>query len=529
MRHRLRASVTGLAVAGLVLSGCGNAPESASENTDTSEYPSAIDLQDDYDPDATFRFGYNGFPVSWDPIESVSSGDRVAYAPIYDTLFIESQEEPGYVPGLATSFEAGADGKSLTLSLREGLAFSDGTPFDAEAVKFNLDRNRADDSKLRNELASIESVEVIDPLTVKINVSGGVQPTIVSLVGRGGIMVSPVAAQAGTLASQPVGIGPYVATEIVAGDHVAYELSPDYWDPEAQKVAKREVILMTNDQTRYNALLSGEVDGARINSDQIEDAVNAGIQVTVKPSALFIYFSMNTSVAPFDNVEVRKAVNMAIDREGISQGLYDGHCTPQVQPSPEGSVGYSEEVGDGLDIYPYDPDQAQEILEENGVTDLSFETVTLNITIYQKFAEVVQANFKDIGVDVSVKPVPSAQRAQEFVIGQSVPTTSTVSTGIIDPDYLFNSYLAPEAAENPGGTLDPEIAKYANEGATALEEADRTAAYEEMVDAWMENPPHLVPVCMLHLAGGFADNVSGPSQNVSGISDLRYIAVAAKE
>lgn len=523
MGLRLRASAAMLATAGLLLSGCGNAPTTS--NKDTADYPSAIDLSEDFDPNATFAFGYTAFPPSWDPTESTSSADRIPYSPVYDTLFIESKDDPGYIPGLATEFEPAADGKSVTLTLREGLTFSDGTQFDAEAAKFNLDRNRADGSRLRGELYQIESVEVVDPLTIKINVSGGIKPLITSLVGRAGIMVSPAAAQSGILKSQPVGIGPYVATDIVAGDQATYELSENYWDPAAQKVAKRTHRFIADDQTRYNALLSGEIDGAQINPDQLDDAEKAGIQVVTKPSALFLNFTVNTTFAPFDNVEVRKAINMSIDRVGIAEGLYDGHCTPQVQPFPEGGIAYNEEVGDGLDVYPYDPAKAKEILAENGVTNLEIETLAPNVTIYTKFAEVIQSTFKEAGITVSVRPVPSAQLVQEFILDKSAPTISSVTTGIIDPDFLYGTFVSPQASSNPGGTTDPEITKYAIEGANAIEDADRTAAYAKMVDAWMENPPHITPVCMIHLAGGYADYVSGASQNVSGLNDLRYLAV----
>ncbi|MFV0535109.1 MAG: ABC transporter substrate-binding protein [Cumulibacter sp.] len=525
--RRLRTRATIGTVAGLLLAGCGDAPESTSKGT--AEYPSIIEPSDDFDPDATFTFGYTAFPPSWDPTESTSSADRIPYSIVYDGLFIEKADNSTFVPGLATGYEPAEDGKSVTLTLREGLTFSDGTEFDADAVKFNLDRNRAEGSRLAGELYQVESVEVIDPLTVKINVSGGIKPLLTSLIGRAGLVVSPKAVADGVLKDKPVGIGPYVSTDIEPGVEATFERTPDYWEPEAQKVKTRVHRFIADDQTRYNALIAGEIDGAQINPDQLNAADDAGSQTLAKPSTLFLNFGMNISVEPFDNVEVRKALNMSIDREGIAKGLYDGHCTPQVQPFPEGGVGYSEEVGDGLDVYPFDPEQAKEILAEQGVTDLEFETVAPNVTIYTKFAEIVQENFAQAGVTVTVKSIPSQQLVQDYVIDKTASTTSSVTTGIIDPDFVWGSFVSPTASSNPGGKTDPDITKYAIEGANALEDADRTAAYAKMVDAWMANPPHIIPVCMIHLAAGYAPGVAGAAQNLSGMNDLRYVSVAPEE
>ena len=521
MRRRLQLT-TGLLATSLLLAGCGDAPSKEVKQTD--EYATGVELAEDYDPNGHFTFAYTAYASSWDPIDSINGADITFWYPVYDTLLY--QNEVGEIePRLATKFTESDDLKSMTLTLQEGLTFADGTPFDAEAVKFNLDRNRSAESKINGDLYQIASVEVVDPLTVKINVNGGLGSLAVSLAARGGVMVSPAAAQAGTIKNEPVGIGGYKVTEQVPGDHVDYEKVDGYWDPDAQKVATMTYKLISDDQTRYNALAAGELDAAQINPDQLDDAEKAGLNVIAKPSAVFLYVALNTADAPLDDPEVRKALNMAIDRESIAEGMYDGHCTPQIQPFSEDSPGYSKKIGDGLDIFPYDPEAAKKILEDKGITEVQMSNTTPNVTIYTKFAEVVQDQLADIGVTVSVKPLPPAQMVQEFSLDKASSIVSSVFTGLNDPDALNGRYLAESALFNPGGLPNTEILQYANEGAAYLDPAKRAEAYEKMMDAWVETPPNVIPVCMIHLSTAMQPDISNIYHKSSGTPDLRGIAV----
>ncbi|PRZ40549.1 peptide/nickel transport system substrate-binding protein [Antricoccus suffuscus] len=518
--------LAGLICAGLVLSGCGAAPDRKSA-ADTENYGSAIKLAKDYDPNGHFEFAYTSYPASWDPTKSINGSDITLYAPVYDRLLFEDSEGSVH-PMLAEEFTPSADNKTLTLKLRAGLTFSDGTPFDADAVKFNLDRTRDKESRLAGELHQIESVEVIDPSTVDVHLTGGLGSIVIGLASRAGIMVSPAAVEAGGLDAKPVGIGAYQATNIQTGSKVEYEKTPDYWDPDAQRVATMTYHYMPDDQTRINALKSGTVDGARINPDEADLASEAGKTPVIRPSTLFIYFMVNTAKGPFADPEVRKALNMAIDRKAISEGLYDGYCTPQIQPFPETSPGYSEKIGDGLDVFPYDPDAAKKIMKKAGVTKLDIATAAPNVTIYTKFAEVVQSQLADIGITMEIHSLPPNPQVQEFAIDKTTETFTSIYTGMNDPDTVMSRYLSPTALFNPGAMEYPELVKYGAEGAASMDPAERKPAYEKYMDAWVESPPHLIPVCMIHQAAAYADNVSGASQKANGYPNLRGVAVAKK-
>ncbi|WP_153505206.1 ABC transporter substrate-binding protein [Cumulibacter manganitolerans] len=526
MKRSLRMT-SGMLAVGLLLAGCGDAPNK-SKAADDSKYPSNIKLAKDFDANGHFSWAYTAFASSWDPTKSVTGGDISFFEPVYDRL-LQEDDEGKIVSMLAEEFTPSADNKTLTLKLKKGLSFSDGTPFNAEAVKFNLDRSRAATSRISGEVYQIQSIDVVDEYTVNLNLSGGLGSLVSGLAGRAGMMVSPAAAQAGQLESKPVGVGPYTATAIDPGNKVEYAKTPNYWDPDAQHVATRTYYYMPDDQTRFNALQSGEVDGAAINADMLDTVSAAHKNVVTEPSTIYIYFMVNAGVKPFDDPEVRKALNMAIDRKAISQGLYDGYCVPQIQPFPKSSPGYSKKIGDGLDIFPYDPKAAKKILESKGVTKLDVTTAAPNVTIYTKFAEVLQNQLAQVGINLQIHSLPPVPQVQEFAIDKVTPTFSSVYTGINDPDAIMSRYLAPKALFNPGGAQYPELVQYGAEGAAPLDPAKRAPAYEKFMDAWVKSPPHMIPVCMTYLAAGFQDGVSGVRQMPSGRTNLREVAVPKKK
>ncbi|MFV0534874.1 MAG: ABC transporter substrate-binding protein [Cumulibacter sp.] len=527
-RHdrRLLATSTLVAIGALALAGCGEAPQDR-ETKATSEYPTSIPLDEDFDPNATFRWAYTAFATGWDPIDSTNGADINFWAPVYDRL-LEEDSEGNILPMLATEYTSADDLKSLTLTLREGLAFSDGEPFNAEAVKFNLDRAIAPPSNVALELPMITSVEVIDEYTVKINVDGGLGSLPMALTARGGIMVSPKAVSSDIIDTKPVGIGPYLATDIVPGDNVTFVKSEDYWEPDAQRVAKMEYRLIADDQARYNALVAGEIDGTQINPDQIVAAEKAGIAVTVKPSVNFLFIALNTELAPFDDPEVRTALSMAIDRQAIADGVYDGHCTPSTQMFQPGSIAYDDSIGDGSDVYPYDPEAAKKILEDAGVDSTeSFINIAPNVTIYTKIAEIVQDQWDAIGLTSEVKPAPPAQVVQEFGLDMTADVATAIYPGVNDPNSIINQLVAPSSLMNPGHAEWTELLDLAAEASSSLDDDKRQAGYQAFAEQWMTETTNMIPICHVHLATGFADNVSNVAQPMSGASNLRGVAVSS--
>ncbi|WP_134323325.1 ABC transporter substrate-binding protein [Cumulibacter soli] len=525
MRTRVQA-LAGATAAALFLAGCGDVEEKDPANTPDG-VEDAIPLADDYDPEGHFDWAWSQAVTHWDPVQSITGGDLNFYYPVYDRL-LRMEDDGTIVPMLAESWEPNDDGTVLTMHLKEDVSFTDGTPFDAEAVKFNLDRALEEGSTIAGEVEQISTVEVVDEHTVDITVKNALGALISALAVRPGIMVSPTAAKADTISDIPVGIGPYTVTESIPGDRVTYEKTPDYWDPEAQNVATMTYYGVQDDQTRFNGLESGEFDGAYLNPSFVDSAQNSDLNVISAPTSTFVYFMLNEAVEPYDDPRVRKAVNLAIDREGIAEGLYEGFCTPEIQPWPSSSFAYSDKVGDGSDIWGYDPEEAKKLMEEAGVTEpVEMTAITTNITQYQQLAEVLQENFKAIGVNMTIKPGPSAEGVQLYAVDKTAHGNINPYTGIPDPHGPIVRYLIPGALYNPGEQTPQEMLDKAYEAAGPVDAEDRAPIYEEFMDMWIENPPHMMPICMVNSASAFNDNVSGVSISVAGGVEARGVAVAS--
>jgi len=198
-----------------------------------------------------------------DPVQGRSLGGRQVFAALCDKLF-DIDENANVVGMLVTGHEVSADGLTITLKLRDGVKFHDGTAFDAAAVKFNIERSLTlEQSARKGEVRAIESVEVVDPLTARLHLKEPFTPLLAQLADRAGMMVSPTAAQAvdaAAFAADPVCSGPFKLVERVVQDRIVLERFPDYWDKDAVRLDKVTYLPVPDATVRLNNLLAGQLD-----------------------------------------------------------------------------------------------------------------------------------------------------------------------------------------------------------------------------------------------------------------------------
>jgi peptide/nickel transport system substrate-binding protein len=341
----------------LLLAGCAPLPTS-----DTAAAPSGP-----ADPTAIFRYA-NTIGVSrFDPHRASSSTDNTLLFLTYDRL-VHTDGEGRAVPGLATAWEALDGGRVLRLDLRPGVTFHDGTPFDAAAVKANIERAKTvTGSAVRAELASIASVDDTGPLQVRLNLSAPNAALPLILSDRAGSMVSPAAFDKPDLDQAPVGAGMYRVMSYAPGSRVEYRPAPGYWDPGAVRVAGIDMLIYTDAVTRLNAVRTGEVDATVLSPDQVPEAQSAGVTVTPGRTNNFYYLQPNRARPQFADVRVRRALWHAIDRRALVDGLARGFGELDAQPAPSWSFAHDPTIGD--DPYPYDPARAKQLLAEAGYPD----------------------------------------------------------------------------------------------------------------------------------------------------------------
>src|ERR687893_2088405 len=212
-------------------------------------------------PPGTLEVGLEAEPPELDPNLSSAYVDRQVMASLYDKL-VDIDEQGEIVPMLAESYEVSGDELVYTFHLREGIKFHDGTEFNAEAVKYNLDRYQEEDSVRSTEVEPIESVDVVDEYTVRVTLSEPFAPFLAVLTDRAGIIASPktIEENNGRISKDPVGTGPFEYVERVRGDHITVEKNPDYWReglPKLDKIIYRGIV---DENVQYQNLQSGELD-----------------------------------------------------------------------------------------------------------------------------------------------------------------------------------------------------------------------------------------------------------------------------
>lgn len=507
-RHRRTARAVGL-VAAVVLVAAACSGGSNEPGPDTTSDPSQ-------GPDGggeergILRMAYAQDPTSFDPARSTSGGDRVFLFPIFDRLVtLDNDMTPR--PQLATEWEFKDEGRTLTLILREGVTFHDGEPFDAEAVKANLERYKEAESTQSAALSEVESITVVDEHTVDLSFKVGAAGILTTLGDMAGMMVSPATFD-GDVAANPVGAGAYRLDEYRPGDRAIYAPYEAYHSPEEISLDGIEVLSFTDDNTRLNAVLGGEADLALLRAPQVREAESAGLTIIPKQGLIWYYMGMNPNRSEFGDIRVRQALNHAIDQEALAFGLLQDFCPPYGQPIPAGFPGHAP----GLDTnyYEHDLDKARALLADAGLADgFSFTAHVPQQGQYVQIAESMQASFAEIGVDMSISVAPVPEVNSVYFGSKEGDAYIGMWLGQNDPGAMVRNMYLPGGFSNPGGLTSPELEALYTQSMTATDDQERQAIFEELIPTAVEMAYH-VPVCNARTPGGYGDRVANPSEDI---------------
>jgi len=476
MAKVIRAGVfASFVLAALVVVGCGGggAPQS---NT----------------PPGTLYVALEAEPPELDPNLSSAYVDRQVMASLYDKL-VDIDEEGEIVPMLAKSYEESDDDLVYTFHLREGIKFQDGTPFNAEAVKYNLDRYQEEDSVRSTEVELIESVEVVDPMTVRVTLSEPFAPFLAVLTDRAGIMASPKAIEKnnGRISKDPVGTGPFKFVERVRGDHITVEKNPDYWREGLPKIDKIEYRGIEDENVQYQNLQSGELDVIdSIPVVEFKELQESGdYNVSIEQGLGFQGVWLNVTQPPFDNKQLRQAVYRLVDREAIVKAvLRDVGGEAGNSPFSEQSWAYSEES----DQYPErSVEEAKALLEEAGKPDgFSFTLKTDPTPLNQQIGQVIQNNLKPAGIDVKLEQEEFGTLLDDSTNG-NFQALYLGWSGRIDPDLNIYDFMVTNGDFNDSGYSNPEVDKLLNEARTTSDRDRRKELYGQVMEILHEDVPYV--------------------------------------
>jgi peptide/nickel transport system substrate-binding protein len=437
------------------------------------------------------RIGIGDDPDALDPSLSRTYTARIVFASICDKLF-DIDEKLAIIPQLGLGHETSADGKALTIKLRPGVTFHDGEPFDAAAAKYSLDRHLTLKGSFRKpELALVDSVEVVDPLTIRLNLKRPFSPLLAQLTDRAGMMVSPKAAEAAgdKFALKPVCAGPYKFVERVQQDRIVVEKFANYWNKDQVFIDRITYLPIVDATVRLANLRSGSLDMMeRVLATDIK-TVRDNPRLRLSKAVSIGWFALLVNVAngpASDNPlgkdpRVRRAFELSLDRETINQVVFNGEFVPGNQWVNPQHPYYQQK----FPVPKRDLAGARALLKEAGVTGrIPIDFMVSNTPEVRAVAEVVQAMAAEAGFDLKIRVTEVATALKEGEDGKFQLYQNTWS-GRIDPDGNSIVYQACGAPQNMGKYCDKEIDALHEQARATSDPAQRKAIYERLTEKFL--------------------------------------------
>ncbi|MEM7538953.1 MAG: ABC transporter substrate-binding protein [Chloroflexota bacterium] len=462
-----------------------------------------------YTPEGTLEIGHSVNHITWDPHKDQRTISLQYLNLVYEGLLRETTDGRAFIPELAIGWEE--DETGVTFTLREGVTFHDGTPFNADAVVANFDRLKADGHNVnKGFMSSVESAEAIDEMTVRYNYSAFDGTILLTLSRFAGKMISPAAFDT-VNENNPVGTGPYIynAEESTPDNSFkVYDFNPNYWNNNAQPVARVELSHVTDGATRVNTLRAGEFHTAGVSAipvmKQLEDE---GYIISTQPAvgwSAHILDRTGSIVPELADERVRQAMSYALNREAYWQVVNPGE--PTTQHAMPGGYAFSEDIED----LNFDMEKALALMEEAGNP-----TFTIDVPSYGAFNArnaFLASSWEPLGISLNLIEVSNifagcTQAQGDFPIG-ICPINERHIKHFVENRLLEGGFL------NPFGHVDEDInALYEQAAPLPLDEAE--PLYAEIAKLSAERG------YILHL-GWAAVPVAYDPERISGV-DVRFI------
>ncbi|MDP3160433.1 MAG: ABC transporter substrate-binding protein [Reyranella sp.] len=477
------------------------------------------------------RIGLAEDPDVLDPSLARTYVGRIVFASICDKLF-DINENLAVVPQLALSHETSADGKTVTIKLRPGVKFHDGEVFDAAAAKYSLERHLNMKGSFRKpEIAAIDSIDVVDPTTIKLNLKAPFSPLLAQLTDRAGMMVSPKAAEAAgdKFGLKPVCAGPYKFVERVQQDRIVVEKFADYWNKDNVFVDKITYLPIVDGTVRLANLRSGGLDLIeRVLATDIK-TVRDNPKLKLSKATSLGYLGLTINLANGDKANtplakdprVRRALELSIDREALNQVVFNGEFVPGNQwVSPQNP--YYQQA---FPVPKRDVAKAKALMKEAGVTGpLTLDFMVPNGPETRAVAEVVQSMAAEAGFDLKIRVTEFATSLKQgedgayqvYLIGWS---------GRSDPDGNSFSFQTCGSPQNNAKYCDKDVDAAHQEARTKSDPAERKKAYEKVAAKFLAEGS-IIYLYHTQVLVAHTDKVEGYKQMPDGL--VRVIGIKLK-
>lgn len=511
-KQMLGTALTGAIAVSMVVTGCSGGSQPASKPADNAAQQPQSDANKG---GKTLIFARGGDSVSLDAIAATDGESFKVTDNILETLVKYKKDSTEVLPGLAEKWDVSPDGKTYTFHLRQGVKFTDGTDFDAEAVVFNFERwmDPSNPLHLKDQFSYfgdmfggfkgskdlvIESVKAVDKQTVEFKLTRAQAPFINNLGMSCFGIASPKALkeEKEKFGEHPVGTGPFIFKEWKREDTITLEKNPNYWQQGLPKLDKIIFKVIPDNTARLTALKSGEVDLIEgFNPDDAQSVKDsADLQLILRPSMNVGYLGFNNEKKPFDNPKVRAALGHAINKPALIEAFYGGLAEPAKNMLPPKIWGYNDSVTDRE----FSLEKAKQLLAEAGYPN-GFEAEFMAMPVSrpympnaQKIAEAIQQDLNQIGVKTKIITYEWATYLDKLKKGESNGMFLIGWTGDNgDPDNFLATLLDKNSI---GGN---NYARYAGEEAHKLlmaaqtenDQAKRTELYKQAQEILFKDAP----------------------------------------
>jgi peptide/nickel transport system substrate-binding protein len=478
--------------------------------------------------ETVLRIGLNDDPDALDPTISRAYTGRLVFAALCDKLF-DVTPELKIVPQLATGYEWGPDHKSIVIKLRPGVRFQDGEPFNAEAVKFNIERHQTTPGSFRkSEIAEIQSVEVVNDLTVRFHLSQPLVPLLAALTDRAGMMVSPKAAKASgdKFGTQPVCAGPYKFVQRVAQGKIVLEKVADYWDQKSFAIDRVEFVPITDSSSRVASLRSGDLQMIeRVSpTDLAEIRGDSKLKVTGIPELGYQMIPLNVANGPkskaFSDVRVRQALDLAIDRETLVKTVFGGEYIAGNQFISPANPYYDKKVP----VAKRDLARARQLLKDAGQPSFSFTLVVPPERDRQEASLILQAMWAEAGITANLQTQENVTMLQSGRKGD-FEAYFTFWSGRPDPDGNVYTFATCKGAQNDQHYCNTDVDALLTKARQVAEPAERKKLYDQATEIMAKEVPRLI-LWHRRVFTGFSTRVSGFTPYPDGIIRLRGLKLS---
>ncbi|ARE40736.1 Dipeptide-binding ABC transporter, periplasmic substrate-binding component [Rhodovulum sp. P5] len=458
-------------------------------------------------PPGVLIVGQIAEPKSLDPAAVTAVNDFRILVNVYEGLVRYAPGTLEVAPGLATEWEISEDGTEYTFQLREGVTFHDGTPFDAEAVKFNFDRMLNEDHPYHDTgpfplaffFSAIEETQVVDDHTVTFKLNGPYAPFLSNLAYPTGLMVSPAAVEqhGKDFGRHPSGTGPFKFAEWRSNEAVVIEKNPDYWgDPAGtQAVVFRPI---TDANTRVAEMLAGGIDMmVEVPPTSLSQFQGDRFKVVEQAGPHLWFLILNAKDGPFADKAVRQAANYAINKEAIVGDVLEGTAEVAAGPTPPA---FAWAYDAALDPYPYDPEKAKALMAEAGIaegTELTFYVTEGGSGMLDPIpmGTAIQADLNAVGFDVKIETYEWNTFLGEVNPGlEGKADMAEMAWMTNDPDTLPFLALRTEAWPDKGGFnsgyySNPKVDELLEAARVATDQDERAKLYKEMQQIVHDDAP----------------------------------------